>query len=37
MRSTEITLTAEDDKELDDASKLDWAYPYAFISRMQPW
>ena len=27
----------EDMKELDDISTPDWAYPYNFIARMQPW
>jgi aryl-alcohol dehydrogenase-like predicted oxidoreductase len=37
MRAAEVKLTAEDMKELDDASAPDWAYPYSFIARMQPW
>jgi aryl-alcohol dehydrogenase-like predicted oxidoreductase len=37
MRAAEVKLTAEDIKELDDASAPDWAYPYGFIARMQPW
>lgn len=37
MRAADVKLTAEDMKELDEASAPDWAYPYAFIARMQPW
>ena len=37
LRAAEVKLTAEDVKELDEASAPDWAYPYAFIGRMQPW
>jgi aryl-alcohol dehydrogenase-like predicted oxidoreductase len=37
MRASAVKLTAEDRKELDDASAPDWAYPYSFIARMQPW
>ena len=37
LRAADVKLTAEDMKELDDASAPDWAYPYAFIARMQPW
>jgi aryl-alcohol dehydrogenase-like predicted oxidoreductase len=35
LRATEVKLTAEDMKELDDASAPDWAYPYNFIRRIQ--
>lgn len=37
LRSTEVKLVADDVKELDEASTPDWAYPYSFIARMQPW
>lgn len=37
LRATEIALTEEDVKELDDASRPDWAYPYSFIGRQQVW
>jgi aryl-alcohol dehydrogenase-like predicted oxidoreductase len=37
MHAAEIKLTAEDMKELDDASAPDWAYPYSFIARQQSW
>jgi aryl-alcohol dehydrogenase-like predicted oxidoreductase len=35
LRAAEIKLAPEDVKELDDASAPDWAYPYAFIGRVQ--
>lgn len=37
LKAAEVKLTAEDIKELDEASKQDFGYPYNFISRMQPW
>jgi aryl-alcohol dehydrogenase-like predicted oxidoreductase len=37
MRASEVKLSDEDMKELDAASAPDWAYPYAFIARSQPW
>ncbi len=37
LRAAEVKLTAEDMKELDDASAPDWAYPYNFIQRVQSW
>jgi aryl-alcohol dehydrogenase-like predicted oxidoreductase len=37
LRAAEIALTAEDVKELDTVSQPDWAYPYSFIGRQQPW
>lgn len=37
LRAIEVELTAEDVKELDEASAPDWAYPYAFIGRQQVW
>jgi aryl-alcohol dehydrogenase-like predicted oxidoreductase len=35
LRAAEIELAPEDVKQLDDASAPDWAYPYAFIGRVQ--
>jgi aryl-alcohol dehydrogenase-like predicted oxidoreductase len=35
LRSAEIKLAPEDVKELDEGSVPDWAYPYAFIGRVQ--
>jgi aryl-alcohol dehydrogenase-like predicted oxidoreductase len=35
LRAAEIKLAPEDVKELDDGSAPDWAYPYAFIGRVQ--
>jgi aryl-alcohol dehydrogenase-like predicted oxidoreductase len=37
LRATDVKLMPEDVKTLDDLSAPDWAYPYAMISRMQPW
>ena len=37
LRATEVKLSAEDIKELDDASTPSWEYPYDFIGRQQPW
>lgn len=37
LRGAEIKLSHEDIKELDDASKPDWGYPYAFIGARGPW
>jgi aryl-alcohol dehydrogenase-like predicted oxidoreductase len=37
MRATEIKLSPEDVKELDEASAPDWAYPYSMIGRSQRW
>ncbi len=37
LRAADVKLTAEDMKELDDASAPDWAYPYSFIARVQSW
>jgi aryl-alcohol dehydrogenase-like predicted oxidoreductase len=37
LRAAEVPLTAEDVKELDDASVPDWGYPYAMIGRTQAW
>ncbi|MEA2746962.1 MAG: hypothetical protein QOI41_1105 [Myxococcales bacterium] len=35
LRAAEIQLAPEDVKELDEGSAPDWAYPYAFIGRVQ--
>ncbi|GAC1550595.1 MAG: aldo/keto reductase [Polyangiales bacterium] len=37
LAAANVKLTAEDVKELDDASKPEWGYPYDFIGRRQPW
>jgi len=37
LRAADVKLTAEDVKELDDASVPSWEYPYDFIGRQQPW
>jgi aryl-alcohol dehydrogenase-like predicted oxidoreductase len=37
LKGAELKLTAEDIKELDEASKPDWGYPYAFIGARGPW
>jgi aryl-alcohol dehydrogenase-like predicted oxidoreductase len=37
LKALECALSAEDLKELDAASKIDWGYPYSFIERMQRW
>ncbi|HVY49699.1 MAG TPA: aldo/keto reductase [Minicystis sp.] len=37
LRALDVKLTAEDKKQLDDASKPDWGYPYAFIGQREPW
>ena len=37
LKALDVKLTAEDVKELDDASAPDWAYPYSMIARMQRW
>jgi len=37
LRATEMTLTADDMKELDEISAPDWAYPYSMIGRSQQW
>ncbi len=37
LRALSVKLTAEDVKELDDASTPSWEYPYDFIGRQQPW
>jgi aryl-alcohol dehydrogenase-like predicted oxidoreductase len=37
LRALEVKLSAEDVKELDEASTPKWDYPYDFIVRMQQW
>lgn len=37
LTALDVTLTPSQVKILDDVSKPDWAYPYAFIARMQRW
>ncbi|MFO0619189.1 MAG: aldo/keto reductase [Polyangiaceae bacterium] len=37
LKALDVALTPAHVKTLDDVSKPDWAYPYSFISRMQPW
>jgi aryl-alcohol dehydrogenase-like predicted oxidoreductase len=37
LKGAELKLSQEDIKELDDASKPDWGYPYAFIGARGPW
>jgi len=37
LKAAELTLAAEDTKDLDEASAPDWGYPYSFIGRLQPW
>src|SRR5262249_48932962 len=37
LRATEIKLSPDDIKDLDEASAPDWAYPYAMIARSQTW
>ena len=37
LKAAELTLAADDVKELDEASAPDWGYPYNFIARLQAW
>jgi aryl-alcohol dehydrogenase-like predicted oxidoreductase len=37
LRAADVKLTAEDVKELDEASAPPWDYPYDFIARTQVW
>ncbi len=37
LRALEVKLAPEDVAKLDLASAPDWAYPYSFIGRSQPW
>ena len=37
LRAADVPLSAEDMKQLDEASTPDWAYPYSMIARMQAW
>jgi hypothetical protein len=36
LKALDVKLSAEDVKELDDASKPAWDYPYEFIARLGP-
>jgi aryl-alcohol dehydrogenase-like predicted oxidoreductase len=37
LKAAAVVLAPQDVKDLDDASKPDWSYPYDFIGRSQPW
>lgn len=37
LHALEVKLDAADVKELDEASKPDWGYPYSFIGMREPW
>ncbi len=37
LRALEVRLGANDLRELDEASRPDWGYPYAFIGQREPW
>jgi aryl-alcohol dehydrogenase-like predicted oxidoreductase len=37
LRAADVQLTADDLKELDAASTVDWGYPYSFIRRLEAW
>jgi len=37
LKALDVKLTAEDVKQLDDASKPAWGYPYDFIAMREPW
>jgi aryl-alcohol dehydrogenase-like predicted oxidoreductase len=37
LKALTVKLSAEDVKELDEASAPSWEYPYDFISRVQAW
>jgi aryl-alcohol dehydrogenase-like predicted oxidoreductase len=37
LKALSVKLEPEDIKELDDASKPDWGYPYSFIGMREPW
>jgi aryl-alcohol dehydrogenase-like predicted oxidoreductase len=37
LRARDVKLSPEDVKELDEASRPNWEYPYDFIGRQQPW
>jgi aryl-alcohol dehydrogenase-like predicted oxidoreductase len=37
LKATEVLLTPDDVKALDESSAPDWAYPYSMIARLQPW
>jgi aryl-alcohol dehydrogenase-like predicted oxidoreductase len=37
LKALDVKLTAEELKELDDVSKPEWGYPYAFIGMREAW
>jgi aryl-alcohol dehydrogenase-like predicted oxidoreductase len=37
LKALDVRLSREDIQQLDEASKPDWGYPYAFIGRMEAW
>ena len=37
LAALQVKLAPEDVRELDEASKLDWGYPYNFIGLREPW
>ena len=37
LKALSLELNAEDLQELEDASKPDYGYPYAFIGAREPW
>jgi aryl-alcohol dehydrogenase-like predicted oxidoreductase len=37
LAALDVKLAVEDIRELDEASKLDWGYPYNFIGLREPW
>jgi aryl-alcohol dehydrogenase-like predicted oxidoreductase len=37
LKALSVKLAPEDIKELDDASRPDWGYPYGFIGMREPW
>ncbi len=37
LKALEVKLSDDDVKTLDQASKLDWGYPYSFIGMREPW
>ncbi len=37
LKALELTLPPEDVQAIDEASKPDWGYPYAFIGNREPW
>jgi len=37
LKSLDVKLSAEESKQLDEASKPEWGYPYGFIGGREPW